>query len=224
MLFDNDGVLVMSEPLHWDAWGKLLVEVLGIPYSKELVSSLAGKTGPEILRTVLDAHKPGWTEKDYPLQLLTDKKNEFYARVAREELKIYPGIQPLLEFLRARGIGRAVVSNARRKELEMALSVTGITELFDCILSRDDVARPKPDPMAYETAAAALGFSAHECWVVEDSPSGLSAGLLAGATCIGILSNFDRSYLENPVPGRPDLKPAAIFGSAEELWEWVQGL
>ena len=221
VLFDHDGVLVASEPLQWEAWGKLLRE-LGIPYIEDDLRKRVGKTAPEILRTLLDQYRPGWQEGsapgEYDLAALSLRKNDFYLEAAKTRLRAYPGVPEGLRALRAHGVKTVVVSNARRRELENGLRNVGILELFDQIVSRDDVPKSKPDPLPYITGAAFAGFAPSECLAVEDSPTGLEAALLAAVPSAGVLTNFAREALESPVPGRPDLRPVWVGESMLELF------
>lgn len=218
ILFDNDGVLVASEPLHWDAWGKLLT-VMGIQYRAEELSQLAGRTAPEILRLLLDRYRPGWKERDYDFDKLALQKNDFYLEGLESRLKSYPGVPEGLKWLKSIGVKTAVVSNAKRRELMRAITATGIADDLDIHLSRDDTGVPKPDPKPYLMAAEKLGVAPADCIVVEDSPTGLRAGLMAKMPSVAILSTFTRSELKAPVPGRPELKPVLIAATMAEFFE-----
>ena len=222
VLFDHDGVLVASEPLQWEAWGKLLRE-MGIPYHEEDLRKRVGKTAPEILATLLDQYRPDWKEGDgpgeYNLAQLSLRKNDFYLESARTRLRAYPWVPEGLQSLRAHGVKTVVVSNARRRELENGLKNVGIIALFDQIVSRDDVPTPKPNPLPYLTGAAYAGFAPSECLAVEDSPTGLEAALLARIPSAGVMTNFAKEALLQPVPGRPDLQPIWIGPSMEALFK-----
>ena len=223
ILFDNDGVLVASEPLHGTAWGKLLQE-LGLPPSEVRLQALVGRTAPGILATLLDEHRPGWKSEDYDLDGLALRKNDLYLEELRVGLRAHEGVLEGLGWLRSRGVRTAVVSNAKRRELEAALKATNLGTYLEEWLSRDDVPSPKPDPFPYLAAAALLETEPRDCFVVEDSPTGLEAGLLAGIPTIAIQSHFPRSTLEQPVPGRPDLRPLRIMPSMKALFEWLREL
>src|SRR4051812_28462951 len=116
ILFDHDGVLVASEPLHWAAWEQLLSE-LGIPYNGAEMRMFIGKTAPEIIMALLNRYSPGWDPAKYNLTDLAKRKNDFYLAAARQELQAYPGVVEGLQWLRFKGIRTAVVSNAKRREL-----------------------------------------------------------------------------------------------------------
>ncbi len=223
ILFDHDGVLVASEPLHFKAWQSLLAE-LGMSFPTERMKHMVGKTAPETIAYVLDQCRPGWTATQFDVHALALRKNDFYLEFARTELAPYPGVPEGLEWLRKQGIRAAVVSNAKRRELETALVTLGLAPFLDHIISRDDVAFHKPDPRPYLQGAAALGFSVADCIAVEDSPPGLQAALLAGVPAAAVMTNFSREALERPVAGRAELQPIWIGASMVEFFEWVHEL
>jgi beta-phosphoglucomutase-like phosphatase (HAD superfamily) len=78
----------------------------------------------------------------------------------------------------------AVVSNSTRAEVDVALAAIGLARLLPVTVSRADVARGKPDPEGYLAAAARLGVRPAGCVVIEDSPTGVAAGLAAGMTTV----------------------------------------
>jgi HAD superfamily hydrolase (TIGR01509 family) len=218
VLFDHDGVLVASEPLHWQAWGELLKQ-LGIPYNEKEIRLRVGMTAPEILKDLLDLYRPGWDIAQYDVHALAQQKNNTYLALAKTGLKAYPGVRELLVWLRESGIRAAVVSNARRRELIAALKLLGLDTLLDLIVSRDEAGRSKPDPAGYLYAAAELGLEVSECIAVEDSPTGIEAALVAKIPSVAVLTNFNETVMSKPVPGRPDLVPAWIVPSIQVLFD-----
>jgi HAD superfamily hydrolase (TIGR01509 family) len=218
ILFDHDGVLAQSEPLHWAAWREVLRE-LKLPYVKADIQALVGATSPEIMTQILDQHRPGWSKSEYDIHALAQLKNDHYMRTAQTELQAYPGVPELLSWLGRVGIKTAVVSNARKLELESALKLIGIFERFDAVISRDDAGCAKPDPTPYLMAASSLGFEPKDCLAVEDSPTGIEAALIAKIPSAAVLTNFTREVMEHPVPGRPDLTPVWIGESVQALFE-----
>jgi HAD superfamily hydrolase (TIGR01509 family) len=217
ILFDHDGTLVQSEPLHWAAWGILLQE-LGIPYIQADLQKMVGMTAPEIMTSLLNRYKPGWSPTDYDVHALARRKNDHYLGQAETQLKTYPGVREGLHWCREAGMKTAVVSNAKHRELEAALDWLGILAQFDLIISRDEAGASKPDPTGYLMAAAMLGLEVGQCLAVEDSPTGIEASLIAKVPSVAVLTNFTREAMESPVPGRPDLKPVWIVDSMEELF------
>jgi beta-phosphoglucomutase len=223
ILFDHDGVLVASEPLHWAAWEGLTKEI-GIPFDENLVRGAVGKTAPEIISLIVRLSRPEWTPSSEQIQAWVNRKNEIYLEEAKAGLKPYPGVREGLEWLRANQIKTGVVSNARRRELNAVLENLKLSPLMEVIISREDAGASKPDPIPYLFGAESLGVEPSECIAIEDSPTGMEAALMAKIPCAGVLTNFERVALETPVPGRPDLKPFWIGESIEKFFEMIQNL
>lgn len=222
ILFDHDGVLAASEVLHMMAWERMLTEK-GLPFSRQEFHGLIGKTSPEILQILLFRHRPDLQLS--PLEILewTDIKNFYYRKFLEEGPGIapYPGVREGLERMKSLGILAAVVSNARRNELIAGLSATGLLPFFATVVARDDVPAPKPDPGHFLAACNRIGVDPTHCIGIDDSPTGLQSSLLAGIPTVSVTNSFPRSYLEQPVPGRPDLQPFEIFPSMEEFFATV---
>jgi HAD superfamily hydrolase (TIGR01509 family) len=222
ILFDNDGVLIASEPLHWNAWEHLLSE-LGLPYNNSEMRGFVGKTAPEIILALLNKYSPGWDRARHDLVALAQRKNDIYLKLAQSQLAAYPGVEDGLRWLRSRGVRTAVVTNAKRRELEAALRITGLGELIDVHISRDDVTAPKPDPAPFLHAAAYLGAQPHECIAVEDSPTGLESALMGKIPAAAVMTNFPASALQTPVPGRTNLMPIWVGRDPADFFAWLRG-
>ncbi len=221
VLFDYDGVLVASEPIHLFAWMQLLDE-LGFPQDREAILKSVGRTAPEILSDLLDRYRPGWSSKQFDVHQLAQRKNDFYVIQANQDLRVYPGVEEGLRWLRSQKVRLAVVSNARRRELEKTMKKLGLFDQFDEIVSRDDAGIAKPDPRPYLFAAAALGIDPSDCLAIEDSPTGLEAALIAQIPAAAVTTHFTREILQAPVPGRPDLRPIWVGASIQEFFECLR--
>ncbi|MEO7161710.1 MAG: HAD family phosphatase [Bdellovibrionia bacterium] len=223
VLFDYDGVLVASEPIHLLAWKQLLIS-LGLPEDLELIQKSIGKIAPKILETLLNLHRPGWSKADYNLDDLAKKKNDFYLALVEANLTAYPGVREGLIWLRQNKVRTAVVSNAKGRELRTTLNMLNLTDFFDEIISRDDVFPNKPDPTPYLLAAQRLGLEPGQCIALEDSPPGLEAALRAGIPTIAISTNFPPEILRQPVLEKPDLTPIRIDPNIQSFFDWLKTL
>jgi beta-phosphoglucomutase len=223
ILFDHDGVLVASEPLHWAAWEGLTKEI-GIPFDAPLVQGAVGKTAPQILMILLQHYCPNRKITEEQIQAWVNRKNEIYLEEAQGGLKPYPGVCEGLQWLQANGIQAGVVSNARRRELNAVLDHLGLSPLMKIIISREDAGASKPDPIPYLFGAESLGVEPSQCIAIEDSPTGMEAALMAKIPTAGVLTNFSRAALEAPVPGRPDLRPFWIGENMIHFFEMIQNL
>jgi beta-phosphoglucomutase len=223
ILFDHDGVLVTSEELHFLAWQQLLKD-MGLPWNEIRFDGMVGRPAPVILSTLLDQFKPGWSASDFDVDALALKKNDYYLEYASTQLGLYPGVREGLDWAKAEGIPCGVVSNARRRELKHSLTQLKIEDYFGVVLSRDDVIRPKPDPGPFEFAALSLGVAPSECVAIDDSPTGLEGALLAGCVTASVTTNYPRSALVSPIPGRPDLRPVWVGDTMDGFFGWLKAL
>lgn len=221
VLFDHDGVLVNSEPLHGEAWAQLL-RSLHINYKESDIHAQVGKPAPLILKSLLDLYVPGWTPAQYPLHELALKKNDIYLEIMRTRLTPYPGVLDGLKWLKEKKIRMAVVSNARSRELHHSLDMLSLKNFFVAVLSRDDVPFPKPDPSPYLTGAALCEVRADECCAIEDSPTGIEAALLARTQAVAVLTSFTKESMQKSVPGHPELKPIKIVPDMPAFFEWLK--
>jgi HAD superfamily hydrolase (TIGR01509 family) len=179
-LFDNDGLTLDTESVWTRAETELFARH-GQTFTKEHKHAMLG-TSPEVSALKLEQYlgRPGD-------ELMT----ELYAVVldqAAAGIEPMPGAVALLDALRAAGVALALVSNSRRRFVELAIASAGLADMFDTIVTAEDVPRPKPAPDAYLAAARELGVEAAACVILEDSPTGVAAGRATGALTIGIPS------------------------------------
>lgn len=178
LLFDFDGVLADTEPLHFQAWRDTLAPA-GIKLTwKVYVSScigLADKEMVEMLGRKSDPPKP--ISELWPLYPL--KKKAFQTLAESRRLIEQPVLSTLI-LLSDYRLG--VVTSSARSEIEPLLDKDGVLPLLSTAVYGDEVSRLKPDPEPYRTAIQRLG--AQRALVFEDSPSGLASARAAG--CDGI--------------------------------------
>ena len=181
ILFDCDGVLVDSEPITMRVLRDCLAES---GWDMPLAECMARFVGVTVRsRTELIEARTG--------QPLTDGwMDDFYARrnaALAAELQAVPGAVPAVQALHARLDGRlACASGADRHKVEMQLRQVGLAPYFGPhVFSGHEMPRSKPAPDVYLAAAAALEVAPARCLVVEDTPTGVQAGVSAGAAVWG---------------------------------------
>jgi beta-phosphoglucomutase len=178
-LFDLDGVLINSMPLHTRAW-EVYLERLGIA-ATDIEARMHGKRNPELVRELISADLP----EDIAFEHGAAKERLFRELMAAE-IDRY-GIPGLMDFLeRYRDMPKAVASNAERANVEFTLEKLGLEPYFQAIVDGWEVDRPKPFPDMYLLAAQRLGIAPQNCIVFEDSPVGAAAGKAAGMRTVGI--------------------------------------
>ena len=179
VLFDTDGVILDSEPLHTEARARLFSK-LGIPLDTEK-------------QIVLGARKYDyWQEFSVkyslpytPEQLIAREFREILALIKERKVPESLYLTKLLKFLNDNKVKAAVGSASSREYVEGVLEYLEIDGYFSAIVCGDEVRRPKPFPDTYLTAADKLGAEPNRCFVVEDSRTGSLAAEAANIPCIG---------------------------------------
>jgi beta-phosphoglucomutase len=183
LIFDMDGTLVHSDPVHLRAFAEILGPE-GIVIDEELYrSSIIGHTNESIFATLLPDHSIAEHEA------FAERKEAAFRRLARE-LEPLAGLIDLLDWAEERDIRIALVTNAPLLNATHMLDVLGLTERFDVKVTIDQVERGKPDPLPYLTALERLGLTPEEAIAFEDSPSGMKAAKGAGLFSFGVLTGL----------------------------------
>jgi beta-phosphoglucomutase len=179
MIFDLDGVLVHSMPLHVLAWEHYLRK-LGV-HVDDLERRMHGKRNAELVRDLVGN------------QLTDDVVFEHGAskeRLFREMLGTDPNryrVPGVFDFLKQhRDVPKAVASNAEPANIEFVLDQFDLAQFFEVRIDGFQVSRPKPFPDIYYKAAEELHTEPKNCIVFEDSPTGLQAGRSAGMRVVGV--------------------------------------
>ncbi len=180
VLFDMDGVLIDSEPTHHAAAQEVLRERgLPVPDAAEWEYVFLGRPDRDGLVDWFAQHR---IVADIE-ELLAAKQVGVASRLAIEVAACEDG-QWLARALHERGVPLALVTGARRTELDLVLRRFDLDAVFTATVSADEVVVGKPDPEPYLRGAAALGIPPHECLVIEDAIAGLRSAEAAGATVI----------------------------------------
>ena len=171
-IFDCDGTLADTMPLHFRAWTRAM-EDLGGQFPEDLFYAWGGKPTDVIVRQLnarfglsLDVEKTVRQKEDYFLALIPEVE----------------AIEPVLDFAKSlRGSApMAVASGGHHELVDSTLAALGITELFDAVVCAEDYSHGKPAPDPFLEAARRLKVPARDCVVFEDSPTGIEAAEAAG--------------------------------------------
>ena len=177
IIFDNDGVLVDSEPVANRVLAALLTEY-GFPCTpEESIARFMGHSVPQV-RAMVEAE----LGRSLPAELEARYTGELYPTF-RQWLRPIPGI---VEALGTIGDTVCVASSGTHERIRLTLGTTGLWDRFGGrVFSAQDVARGKPAPDLFLHAAASLGADPRRCAVVEDSPAGVTGANAAGMTSFG---------------------------------------
>jgi HAD superfamily hydrolase (TIGR01509 family) len=177
VLWDMDGTLIATEEL-WMAAEIATMSAYGGTWSAEDQAIAIG--GPIDRVITYMAERVDQPEHEVGLSLTRGIEK----LMREEDITWMPGARELHDALTAAGVPQALVSNSWRELIECALAEAHTA--FDVVIAGDEVTRPKPDPLPYATACAALGADPARTVVIEDSPTGVAAGLAAGCVVVGV--------------------------------------
>ncbi|RYU83241.1 HAD family hydrolase [Hymenobacter persicinus] len=214
VIFDMDGVLVDTEPLHHDAFFRHFAE-LGIPMSDAEYATFLGSS----TRNVYQLLK---AQFDLPqdVEALINRKREHFAKSfdASADLDLLPGARELILDLHRAGVPLQLASSASKETIARVFTRFGLYPYFDNLVSGEDFPRSKPDPAIFLHAAQLAGIAPAECLVIEDSANGVTAAKAAGMYCIGYKSEHsegqDLHHADQVVSHLGQLSAAGILALA----------
>jgi HAD superfamily hydrolase (TIGR01509 family) len=189
VLFDMDGTLVDSEKV-WDVGLTELAQDYGGRLSAGARAAMVGTSMAESMTILHEDIGMPWLDPAHSLHVLEERVKELFA----DGLVWRPGAPELLAELRAAGIPMALVTATRRHLVEVALQTIGRAN-FGAVICGDEVEEGKPHPAPYLAAARALGVAIGDCVAIEDSPTGVTSALTAGARVLAVPCEVDLSGL-----------------------------
>jgi len=204
IIFDMDGVLLDSEPMHQE----IIYEVFqleGIPFDKAYIQTLTGMSAfPMWEKVKRDAQRSESVE-----ELIKFHRDYFFKRLPEVKVPLVPHVKDVLEKFKNEGKHLSLASSSGRKLIDIFTQQTNIAHYFEVIMSGDDVQYSKPNPEIFLKVAQWYGLPATQFTVIEDSTNGVKAAKSANMKCIG----FD-----NPLSGGQDLSQAdLLIHSMQEL-------
>jgi HAD superfamily hydrolase (TIGR01509 family) len=212
ILFDLDGTIVNTDPIHYQAWQQMLLS-----YNLEIdetfyKSRISGRTNPEIVKDILPQLSVIEGEK------FADEKEALFRELA-SQLQPLSGFAELVAWTEKHQLKRALVTNAPRLNAEFMLRVLGIQTAFHTIVIAEDCVAGKPDPTPYQVALNNLEIKPEAAIALEDSPSGIRSAVGAKIRTIGVASTHDPQVLQEmgtfmSIPDFTDL----------QLWTFLNSL
>jgi len=179
VLWDMDGVLADTSPLHYKTWEAVLTE-LGIPFDRHKFQRIFGLKNYDLLPYL--AQRP--LESNW-IQQVADRKEQAFRQALVGHLAPLPGVVEWLKRFQAHGYKQAVASSAPPENIAALVDELGIRHFFDALVNPGDLPG-KPDPTVFLLAANKLDVPAEFCLVIEDSIVGVEAAHLAGMRCIAL--------------------------------------
>lgn len=178
-LFDLDGVLMNTKPIHFQAWQNLAKEEAQIDMDYEGFEQTFGLTNKEIL-----AHF--YKNRTEDSQKIGERKEELFRECLKANSCLIEGMQPFLEEVKKAGIARIIASNTPVKNLQFFLKETILGNYFDQFVSGEEVKAGKPAPDVFLEAAKRIHKPINKTIVFEDSRHGLVAAKRAGSIAIAL--------------------------------------
>jgi HAD superfamily hydrolase (TIGR01509 family) len=180
VIFDHDGLMVNSEDVVFAAMQQLFGRY-GHPFSWEYYCTTIGLPVSESIAIYLrDLAVP----LDYDNFLA--ERNRLVGELLETQLQLMPGLLPLLEFLRERGIAMAVATSGTREYITRNLERFGIAHYFRAVVCIDDVRRGKPHPDLVLKALERTSTGPADALMLEDAPHGVEAAHQAGVFCVAV--------------------------------------
>jgi len=199
VIFDFDGVIVDTEPLHYAAFQRTL-EPLGLQFSwQEYVETYIGFDDRDAFRHAFSSK--GTKLSHIELRALIEQKAAFFKEVIGSGVSAYPGVLDLIFHLHTNKFPLAICSGALRSDIDPILAMLGISEYFDVIVTAEDVAASKPDPECYQLAFQRLrsahqnSFSKEATIAIEDTPAGISSAKGAGLMVCAVTNSYPAARL-----------------------------
>ncbi|KAJ8490415.1 hypothetical protein OPV22_012136 [Ensete ventricosum] len=195
VLFDVDGTLCDSDPLHYYAFQEMLQEIgynNGVPIDEEFfIRNIAGRHSEDTANILF----PDWDHEK--AMKFVDDKEAMFRRLVTKQLKPIEGLHKLCKWVKDRGLKCAAVTNAPRPNAELMISMLGLTDFFDAAVIGSECERAKPFPDPYLKALKELNVSVEHTFIFEDSASGIKAGVAAGMSVVGLTTrNPEKSLME----------------------------
>ncbi|HEX7485807.1 MAG TPA: HAD family phosphatase [Vicinamibacterales bacterium] len=208
VIFDMDGVLIDSEPIHFEATRALLADH-GVVYSPDDEENFYGCTDREVFRALRVRYGLGTSEAE-----LAASWTERVVGLLTRPLQPMAGVPDALRALRTSGLRLALASSSAPAIIAATLTGLGLSDVFEFTVSGHDVEHGKPAPDIFLAAARRLGLPCEACLIVEDSFNGLSAAVAAGIPCVAVPCAS--------TAGQDFSRAVCRLNDLEELPAWVE--
>lgn len=194
IIFDFDGIITDTEPVHMSAWLEVF-RPLGISFGKEEYDAhYLGLNDRDFLDAVGRVHNRPFPSEEK--NVLISKKLEKSLALLNKGIPLLDGVEDFIELLQKKCLF-AICSGANKMEVNFVLKKLGWLDLFDPIVTQDDVQKGKPDPEGYKLVLKRLQerapshkLTVDDCLAIEDSPKGIAAAHAADIKCLAISNSY----------------------------------
>ena len=189
ILFDMDGVIVDTEPLHSKAY-HMMFDAVNIVVTDELYESFTGQSTISICRTLVSHFQLSGQP-----ETLVALKRKFFKQIFEtdENLHLIDGVLDLIKDYHSNGLTLVLASSASMTTINNVFTRFNLDRYFVAKLSGADLKASKPHPEIFIKAAESSGYKKSECLVIEDSTNGINAAKTAGIYCVGFKSPHSKN-------------------------------
>lgn len=214
VLFDMDGVIVDTEPLHKKAYFQMFSDV-NIPVGEEMYEAFTGQSTLNICKQLCDHFELS----EVPETLVTIKRKHFKFLFENDtSLALLDGVLELIQGYHSNGLTLVLASSASMPNINRIFERFDLDQYFVAKLSGADLKESKPHPEIFLKASEASGHAGHHCIVIEDSTNGIAAAKAANIFCVGYNSenskNQDYSKADTVIASFKEIE----FGSINRLF------
>jgi HAD superfamily hydrolase (TIGR01509 family) len=183
VLFDMDGVIVDTEPLHRKAYHQMFDDV-NINVDEDLYASFTGQSTINICKRLVDY----FDLNESPEELVSLKRKHYKIFFKNDDLELIDGVLDRIQDYHSNDVKLVVASSASMQGIKQIFERFDLNQYFSAKFSGADLKKSKPHPEIFIKAAESTGFSKSECLVIEDSTNGIKAAHSAGIYCVGFKS------------------------------------
>jgi len=204
IIFDMDGVLADTGPIHFKSWVNLGREI-GVEFTRELFEETFGQQSPTIIRKLV-----GPNPDDILIEDWANFKEKNYREMVKDKLEPLPGVMKILADLKSKGFKLAVGSSGPSENVDLLLTSLKMEEFFDVIITAAEVEKGKPEPDVFLIIAKTLNIDPINCIVIEDAPVGIEAAKRAGMIPIALTTTHNKEELLDADLIKQDLTEVGI--------------
>lgn len=190
IIFDMDGVIIDSEPLHEKASQTVFAD-FDVLLDDSVFAPFRGKTDRDIIEHLIEKHQI----VHVTVEDLLGRKRDAYAELI-DELQPIPGVMSFIHYA-AVYYRLALTTSASRRNKELAFQKFNLHSFFEAVVTSNDISNPKPHPEPYLLTVEKLELTPEACLVIEDSTNGVRSAAAAGCMVAGVTTSFDEPALRD---------------------------
>ncbi|MDP8265333.1 MAG: HAD family phosphatase [Candidatus Aceula meridiana] len=190
VIFDMDGVITDTMPYHYRAWRKIFSDA-GVKMSRMDIYLREGQSSAPCVKEIFALDQKAISDKQ--VQQVLAQKEKLFKKIFKQRFIL--GARSFIRKLHAQGFQLGLVTGTARHEL-LKILPKNLRNLFDVIITGDEVSRGKPHPEPYQKALKVLKCKRSDAIVIENAPFGIQSAKAAGIYCLAIETSLPKKYLK----------------------------